>query len=70
MNTLTVIHLVMVILSGTAEPRTEIRRFDTINECKAAETALHDAAKTSVGLIDIGTICVKSEFDLRVKPAA
>lgn len=70
MSTLTVIHLVMIILSGTAEPKTEVRRFDTIDECKAAETALHAAAKASVGVIDVGTLCVRSEFDLRVKPEA
>lgn len=70
MSTLTVVHLVMVIVTGTAEPKTEIRRFDTTQECKAAEEALHLVVKKSVGVLDIGTICVKSEFDLEIKPRA
>lgn len=70
MNTLTVVHLVMVIITGLSEPDTQIKKMPSIGECKQAEIEIHEMVKKSVGVVDIGTICVKSEFDLTIKPRA
>ncbi|MDB5650684.1 MAG: hypothetical protein JWL62_2204 [Hyphomicrobiales bacterium] len=70
MNSITVIHLVMVLLGSNGQTNTQVREFPSVNACKAAETAAHDAAMLAGDITDVGTICVKSEFDTAVKPRA
>lgn len=70
MNMLTVIHLVLVLLGPDGRTDTQIREYPNLNDCKQAELAAHDAAKTAGDFFDVGTICVKSEFDLTLKPRA
>lgn len=70
MSTLTVINLIMVILSGAAQPEVKTRQFDSVAECTAAAADLHKAVENSVGVVDIGTICIESKFDLSIKPRA
>jgi hypothetical protein len=69
-NSITVIHLVLVLLGADGQTNTQIREFPSVTACKAAETAAHDAAKLAGDITDVGTICVKSEFDSAVKPRA
>lgn len=68
MNSITVVHLVLVLLGADGQTNTQIREFPSVSECKAAETAAHDAALLAGNITDVGTICVKSEFDAGVKP--
>ena len=68
MNSITVVHRVMVLLGADGQTNTQIRQFPSVTECKAAETAAHDAAKLAGNITDVGTICVKSEFDAAIKP--
>ncbi len=68
MNTITVVHLVLVLLGADGQTNTQVREFPSVNECKQAETAAHDAARIAGNITDVGTICVKSEFDAAVKP--
>jgi hypothetical protein len=67
-NTITVVHLVLVLLGADGQTKTQIREFPNVTECKAAETAAHDAASLAGNITDVGTICVKSEFDAGIKP--
>jgi len=67
-NSITVVHLVLVLLGSDGQTNTQIREFPNVNACKLAETAAHDAAKIAGNITDVGTICVKSEFDSTIKP--
>lgn len=65
---MTVIHLVLVFLLATGSVRVDHKEFATIKDCKIAESVAHEAAKISGDVLDVGTICVKSEFDADFKP--
>jgi hypothetical protein len=69
-STITVVHLVLVLLGADGQTNTQVREFPNVNECKQAEGAAHDAAKIAGNITDVGTICVKSEFDAGIKPRA
>jgi hypothetical protein len=69
-NSITVVHLVLVLLGADGQTNTQVREFPNVTECKVAETAAHDAAKLAGNITDVGTICVKSEFDSAIKPRA
>ncbi len=68
MDTITVVHLVMVLLGADGATKTQVREFPNVTECRAAETAAHDAALLAGNITDVGTLCVKSEFDAAIKP--
>lgn len=68
MSTITVVHLVLVLLGADGQTKTQIHQYPNVAECKEAETAAHDAAKLAGNITDVGTICVKSEFDSAIKP--
>lgn len=68
MNSITVVHLVLVLLGADGQTNTQVREFPNVNACKQAETAAHEAAKIAGNITDVGTICVMSEFDGAIKP--
>ncbi len=70
MNSIIVVHLIMVLLGSDGQTNTQVREFPNVTDCKEAETAAHDAAKLAGNITDVGTICVKSEFDAAIKPRA
>ncbi len=68
MNTITVVHLVLVLLGADGQTNTQVREFPNVSECRAAETAAHDAAALAGNITDVGTLCVQSAFDAAIKP--
>lgn len=69
MTPLVVFTLVLVILSdgGTTSYS---RDFQTLDACEMAEAAAHDAATRAIGVLDVGTLCIRSDFDPLIKPRA
>lgn len=60
--------LVMLMADGRVTPQT--RQVDSILECKLAEAEAHAIAAQSFNVIDVGTLCVETNFDPKVKPPA
>jgi hypothetical protein len=56
MTTLTVVHLVLVLLGTDGQTNTQVREFRNISDCKQAELAAHEAAKNASDFTDVGTI--------------
>ena len=67
---MSVVHLLLVLLLGSGEVQTSARQFQSVEECKAAEAFAHEASKRASDIVDVGTICVKSDFNPDVKPRA
>lgn len=67
---MTVYTLLVVLLAGNGSPGSYSRDFPTDQDCQAAAEAAHDAAERALGVLDVGTLCVRSEFKPNVKPRA
>jgi hypothetical protein len=70
MFAMSVVHLVIVLLLGSGETLAKAREFPSVEACKAAEADAHEASKQAGDVVDVGTLCVKSEFNPDIKPRA
>jgi hypothetical protein len=62
-----VIVLVMTLWFANGTTDTVVKHQPDIQTCRTGEDAAHFAAKNSFDVIDVGTLCVKSEFDANIK---
>lgn len=62
--------LVVVLLAGNGQPGSYTREFTTELDCHMAALAAHEAGKTALGILDVGTICIRSELSPNLKPRA
>lgn len=65
-----VVTLVLVLLMADGRVTPQARQMESIVECKLAEAEARAIAAQSFDVLDVGTICVRSEFDPAVKPHA
>lgn len=64
---MTIVQLIMVFWLANGHTRTEIKTMLDEPSCKIAEEAAHFAAPRASDVIDVGTICVKTDFDANIK---
>lgn len=69
MSPVIIFTLVLIVFNG-ADASSYTREYKTLELCQAAEDAAHEAAKNAIGVTDVGTSCLQSTFDPRVKPGA
>lgn len=62
--------LVVILLAGNGQPGSYTKDFTTELDCQNAAAASHEAAKTALGVLDVGTLCVRSELSPNLKPRA
>lgn len=65
-----VVTLVLVLLMADGKVTNQAREMPDLLACRQAEDSAHDAAKNSFDVIDVGTICLESNFDPSHKPPA
>jgi hypothetical protein len=61
-----------LLLVIQADSGATARAYDMPDEatCEQAAASRHDAAKRAIGVVDVGTLCIKSEFSPLIKPRA
>lgn len=62
--------LLLVVLTSDGTVTTSSRNYPTADECEMAAEAARDAAALAFDILDVGTVCVKSDFSKELKPRA
>jgi hypothetical protein len=65
-----VVYTLLIVVLGDGGATSYAKTYPSQQACEAADAAAHEAAQTALFVLDVGTLCVKSEFSPLIKPRA